>query len=239
MNLGINDIKLKHDQIVVYTMPRSLSSFFCTHVSARLGVENFGEIFGQWRDREEIRDFLPKRNTLVKVQGEQYYLHKDLIDSSLLTNRSILILKPRSYIESYSSFILPMVMSTRCDFEGKNWAQYWNVSGTHIKGKGYKRASDVRNLYDNEVISKKEAIVAVEKYTEIARKFVSGMGHFARGNHHFIEIDDVLAMEENDSKSKIWNSPEEKFQYIDGWEDVKALIEEQGAPLWKRIESIS
>ncbi len=199
---------------LIWFIPRSASTSYAMQLADSENMKYFGELYGPWNENKELMSAVTSANSVMKLQGAQFENHKHLI-LPYLSDQDILIMKPRSLLESYTSFILAYAHAKQnCN----NNRMYWIPSHTDNDRSSFK--AQVKS------VSYEDAVDAVDKYTRIVQAWVNNYHHFAHGR-----VVDRSTM----IYDPVWSFTE-KIGLLKSWEDVRALIIHNGEPLWDQIE---
>ena len=236
-------LDLKYKSAIVYSNPRCASSFFCKKLSEIHSMKYTGEILGDWRTFEDLKKYLNENNSLCKIQGEQYHYYSKIFEAYALNkNKSIIILKPRDILPSYSSYILPSYMTQQNKKQRRNWGHYWNVGSIKYNADKNKHAvyssEDLRNLYNNVMVPYDDAINIANNFTQTTKYWWQNLDYFmsASDDVHIVTQEDINGWKENDHKTVIWDSIDQKINHIEDWDKVQEHIINTGEKLWKKIE---
>lgn len=212
----------KYDNVVIYANYRTLSSYLTWHLAEQHNLYRYDELFKEPSFSYKYKKFLEmKENCIFKLIGEQYFEFKKAFDNdNILENRSIVIIKPREILESYTSFILPWSLEQRGNYDPDLW--------------NYKS----KDVYDNIIISQTEALNGVTRCTQTVKHFLNYLDYFLNVSDdvHIMTYDNIIKMDGYKTDSKQFDNLDHKIELIEGWPEVEQEIYRQGSELWKKID---
>lgn len=207
-----------NNRFLIYSLPRQASTAICQQLSMDTGIENSGEIFSSWRTKEERTEVLSRDNYIVKLLPEHY--SSDIDD--LLDESRLLLIQPRTWQESISSWILPAAMTTDPLYRNR----YWNI----IWPEEHNTPSALKKEFDGVIISQEQAAFQTERYIEMVDTWIDTIVQFEKNCY---VIDPSILKTDN---TKIWNSVNEKVNHIQGWNHIVEQFEERFEERWKQID---
>ena len=208
-------------QILVWFLPRSASTSYVHQLSTQSGIETYNEIFGYWRDDEYRNEVLGKDDWIIKVNSLQYHQHKNQIDA-LLETCEVQILEPRSFIESYTSWILPATIMNYTDDRDLYWNIHW-----------YNQTSEeMKANYDGYLMTEADAFNEINNYSKLVDDWIKYMPLFLKKGT-VIRQNELLTTD-----GKIWDDWHEKAKYIRNPELVLEEIANKGTQRWNKIKTM-
>jgi hypothetical protein len=215
----------KSKRIIMWHLPRSASTSLAQQLSIQTDITNHNEIFGSWRTDADRHEILSQDEFIVKVNSEQYLKHKELIDS-VITSCTVIILEPRSYLDSYSSWLLPSTMMKYATERNKYWNIHWGDYG------GPTSPEEMKNNYDGYTVNFDDAMEEITHYSRLVDLWIEHMPMFAANGEVFKQHD------VDPSFGKIWDSVAEKTNKFENPLEVIEEIDRQGARRWSQLKEL-
>jgi len=194
---------------VLWFIPRSGSTSFVEFLSKKYNIQNNYELFGQWNSEKIIQKGLQKKS-VIKIQSEQFNLHKNII-LPILEESEILVMIPRDCVQSYTSFIIAYTNSKRHQFK-----------------KDFFRPKDSNFKQEFSFISKEEALFALNFYSSLVESWIDNFKYFSKGK--LVRINML-------EHKPVWKL-EEKIELIEDWDVIENHIHKKGFPLWEKVMTL-
>ena len=83
-----------------------------------------------------------------------------------------------------------------------------------------------------------DAINIANNFTQTTKYWWQNLDYFmsASDDVHIVTQEDINGWKENDHKTVIWDSIDQKINHIEDWDKVQEHIINTGEKLWKKIE---
>ena len=94
------------------------------------------------------------------------------------------------------------------------------------------------SVNNNITIPYDDAILLVDSFTLTTKNYFENLDYFmsASDDVHIVTQEDINNWKENDHKTVIWDSIDQKTKHIENWDKVQEYIIKTGEKLWEKIE---
>jgi len=218
---------------IIISLPRTASSFVIRHYAKIHNLVSYDELFKSY-NIHKLNDFCSTDACIAKLQPLDYFDHNEKYNiDNILSNNKILIIKPPTYLECYTSFIISVAMTNR-DTTGET-GKYWNLK---LINKSVNAVLTPTDFYAQlkKPVTREESFDAIRYYTRHVNAFIrlNTIVKFLSNNIKIITPSMISSFDPSKA-SKLSKDLSQKTDLIDDWPEVKKEIEIAAHSQWEKI----